>query len=54
MCPAPKVPGQCSFVLLVEVHLRRDIPWGSAEGGELGSGLCYEQRREVEQGLYCA
>jgi hypothetical protein len=42
--PALKVPRRCPRVL-VAAHLR--------EGKALGSGLSYEQRREVEQELYC-
>jgi hypothetical protein len=36
------------------VHLREGKTLGSEEGKGLGSRLCYEQRKEFEQGLYCA
>jgi hypothetical protein len=39
--PALKVRTHCSLALLVDVSLKA-----------LRSGLCYEQRREVEQELY--
>jgi hypothetical protein len=50
--PVLKAPRQCPLVILVEVHLR--------EGKALGSQkvvlgiLCYEQKKEVEPGFYCA
>jgi hypothetical protein len=36
------------------VHLREGKALGIEEGKGLGSGLRYEQRKEFEQGLYCA
>jgi hypothetical protein len=39
--------------LLVEVRLREGKALGSEAGKVLGYGICYEQRREVEQGLCC-
>jgi hypothetical protein len=51
----------------IEILIRRFQQWhgtgllftegkvfGSKEGKGLGSGHCDEQRKEVEQGLYCA
>jgi hypothetical protein len=45
------VPRQCPLVL-IEVLLREGEALGSAEGKELGSEFCYEQRREVEREFY--
>jgi hypothetical protein len=49
---ALKVPRQCPFVL-VEVCFRKGKALGSEEGKWLGSGVCFEQRKEVKPGLYC-
>jgi hypothetical protein len=48
-----KVPRQCLLVLLVEICLKEGKALGSEEGKGLKCGLCYEQRREVEQEIYC-
>jgi hypothetical protein len=48
-----KVPRQWPIVLLVEVCLREGKAVRSENGKRSECGLCYEQRREVEQGLYC-
>jgi hypothetical protein len=40
-------------VLLVKVGWREGRALGSEEGRALGSEICYEQRKEVELGLYC-
>jgi hypothetical protein len=46
---ALKVPRQYPLVLLLaEVRSTGGKLLGSEEGKVLGSGLCYEQRREVE------
>jgi hypothetical protein len=44
-----KVPRQCPLILLVEVHLSEGKALGKEKG--LGSGLFYEERKEVERGL---
>jgi hypothetical protein len=48
-----KVPRQCLLVLLAKVCLKEGKALGSEKGKASGSELCCEQRREVEQGLYC-
>jgi hypothetical protein len=50
--PALNVPRQYPLVLLVEVCLREGEALGIEEGKVLGSGLCYEERREDERQLY--
>jgi hypothetical protein len=51
--PALKVLRQCPLVLLVEVSLTLGKDLKNEKGKVLGFGLSYEQRREVEQRLYC-
>jgi hypothetical protein len=51
--PALEVPRLIPLVLLEEVLSKEGKAFGCEEGKGLGSGLCYEQRREVERGLYC-
>jgi hypothetical protein len=51
--PVLKVPRQCPFVPLIEVCLKKGETLGKEEGKVLGCGIWYEQRREVEPGLYC-
>jgi hypothetical protein len=48
---ALKVPRQCPFVPLVDVPLRQSKISGGEKDKEFGCGLCYEQRREFEQGF---
>jgi hypothetical protein len=48
---ALKVPRRCRLVLL-EVPLREGKALGSEKDNGFGSGLCYEQRRDIEQGHY--
>jgi hypothetical protein len=43
---------QCPLVL-INVGWREGKALGNGEGKALGSGLYYEKRNEVEQGLYC-
>jgi hypothetical protein len=50
--PALKVPWQCPFVLLVKVDATECKTVESEEGKAMGSGLHYERRKEVEQGIY--
>jgi hypothetical protein len=50
MIPTLNVPVQCLFVLLVSVRSGEDKALGSENGDGSGCGLCYEQRREIEQG----
>jgi hypothetical protein len=49
--PTSQVPRHCPLVIPVQARLGEDKESGSEEGKALGSGLCYEQVREVEQGL---
>jgi hypothetical protein len=49
--PVLKVPRQCPLVFLVDVSLREGKIVGSEKSKVSGSGLCYEQGREVEPGL---
>jgi hypothetical protein len=51
--PVFKAPRQCPLVLLVEEYLREGKALGSEKGKVLGSGHCYEQSREDEEGIYC-
>jgi hypothetical protein len=48
-----KVHKQCPLIFLVEVLLREVKSLGNEEGRGVGFGLCYELKREVEQGPYC-
>jgi hypothetical protein len=50
--PAVNVPRLCPFVLPVDVVLLRCNALRSEEGKALGSGHCYEEKREVYKGLY--
>jgi hypothetical protein len=51
--PALKVPWQCPLVVLqVKVDSTECKTLESEEGKVMGSELHYEQRKEVEQGLY--
>jgi hypothetical protein len=49
--PALKIPRQGPHVFPVKAFLREGEALGGEEGKALGSGLCYEQRREVGQRL---
>jgi hypothetical protein len=49
-----KVLGQCPLDLLAKVRLREGRGLGSEEGKGQGSGICYDQRKEVEPGLCCS
>jgi hypothetical protein len=40
------------FVVLVELCLIKGKALGSEDGKALGSGICYEQRKEIEQNIY--
>jgi hypothetical protein len=44
---------QCPLVLLVDIRLGEGKALVSEEDKGLGSGLCYEDVKEDEQGLYC-
>jgi hypothetical protein len=50
--PSYKVPRRCSLVLLINIARREVKSVGSETGKALGSGHFYEQRKEVELGLY--
>jgi hypothetical protein len=50
--PALKVPRQYLLILLVKVGQREGKALRSEDSQVMGSGLSYEQRKEVEQDLY--
>jgi hypothetical protein len=52
--PAFRSFTQCPIVHLVEVYWREGKALRGEEGKDLGSGICYEQRKEAEQRFYCA
>jgi hypothetical protein len=52
-CSAFRVSKECLLVLLVDVPLREGKALGSEESKVFGNGLCYEQTKEFEQGVYC-
>jgi hypothetical protein len=52
-CSALKVLRQCPPVLLVKVLFREGKALTNEKDNGLGNELCYEQRKEVEQGLFC-
>jgi hypothetical protein len=43
---------QYPLVIVVKVHLKKGKAVGSEEGKGLGSGPCYEHRKETERGFY--
>jgi hypothetical protein len=49
---ALNVSRQCPLILRVDVRLREGKVLGNEKGKGLGCELCYEQRKEVKQGLY--
>jgi hypothetical protein len=49
--PVLKAPRQRPLVLLIEVHLTEGKALGNEEGKVLRCGVCYDQRKKLEQGF---